>query len=108
MALIKNWAPVVFWQIANSVLSKGESAIPPLFKDLEVLPSASDKVKLFAKKFSHKSNLGDSVVSLPAFTSRTNLKLHNIYLTLKLVKKVITNLDLSKASGHDCIPLVVL
>ena len=47
-------------------------------------------------------------ISLPAFPSRTNLKLHNIFLTPKMVKKVITNLDLSKASGLDCISVVVL
>ena len=35
-------------------------------------------------------------------------KLHNISVTLKMVKKVIMNLDLSKASGPDCIPVVVL
>ena len=35
-----------FWQIANSVLNKGKSAIPPLFNGLEVLSSASDKAKL--------------------------------------------------------------
>ena len=40
--------------------------------------------------------------------SRTNLKLHNISVPLKMVKKVIMNLDLSKASGPDCIPVVVL
>ena len=32
----------------------------------------------------------------------------NVYLTLKLVKKVIINFDLSKASGPDCIPVGVL
>ena len=37
-----------------------------------------------------------------------NLKLHNISVTPKMVKKVITNLDLSEASGPDCIPVVVL
>ena len=37
-----------------------------------------------------------------------SLKLHNISVTHKIVKKVITNLDLSKASGTDCIPEVVL
>ena len=37
-----------FWQIDNSVLNKGKSAIPPLFNSLEVLSSASDKAKLFA------------------------------------------------------------
>ena len=48
------------------------------------------------------------VSHLPIFPSRTNLKLHNISITPKMVKKVITNLDLSKASGPDCIPVVVL
>ena len=46
--------------------------------------------------------------SLPVFLSRTNLKLHNISVSPKMVKKVITNLDFSNASGHDCIPVVVL
>ena len=38
------------WQIANSVLNNGKSAIPPLFNN-QVLFSASDKAKLFAKTF---------------------------------------------------------
>ena len=97
-----------FWRIANSVLNKGKSAIPPLFNGLEVLSSASDKAKLFAKSFSKNSNLDVSGISLLVFPSRTNLKLHNISITPKMVKKAITNLDSSKASGPDCIPLVVL
>ena len=68
-----------FWQIANSVLGNF-----------------------------WKSTLDDSGISLLAFPSRTNLKLHNLSLTPKMVKKVIMNLDLSKASGPDCIPVVVL
>ena len=47
-------------------------------------------------------------VSLPVFPSRTNLKLHNISVTPKMIRKIIMNLDLSKASGPDCIPVVVL
>ena len=73
-----------------------------------MLPSASDKAKLFDEKFSKNSNLDDSGVSLPVFSSKTNLKLHNIFVTLKMVKKVIMNLDFSKPSGPDCIPVVVL
>ena len=73
-----------------------------------VLSSASDKEKLFAETFSKNSNLDDSGISLPVFPSRTNLKLHNIYVTPKMVKKFIMNLDLSKASGPDCIQVVVL
>ena len=97
-----------FWQNVNSVLSKGKPAIPPLFSGLQVLSSASDKAKLFAENSSKNSNLDDSGISLPIFPSRTNLKLHNISVTPKMVKKVIMNLDLSKASGPDCIPVVVL
>ena len=67
-----------FWRIANSVLNKGKSAIPPLFNGPEVLSSASDKAKLFTENFSKNSNLDDLGISLPVFLSRTNLKLHNI------------------------------
>ena len=97
-----------FWRIANSVLNKGKSAIPPLFNGPEVLSSASDKAKLFAENVSLNSSPDDSGVSLSVFPSRTNLKLHNISVTPKMVRKVVMNLDLSKASGPDCIPVVVL
>ena len=49
-----------FWRIANSVLNKGKSVIAPLFNGPEVLSTASDKAKLFAKNFSKNSNLDES------------------------------------------------
>ena len=58
-----------FWGIANSVVNKGKSAIPPLFSGPEVLSSASDKGKLFAKNFFKNSYLDDSGISLPIFHS---------------------------------------
>ena len=94
--------PKDFWSIA-SVHNKGKFAIPLLFNSLEVL---SDKAKLFSKNSSKNSNLDDQGTSV--FPARTNLKLHNISVTPKMVKKVITNLDLSKAAGPDYIPKVVL
>ena len=51
------------WRIANSVLNKGKSAIPPLFNSPEVFSSASDKAILFAENFSKNSNLDDSGIS---------------------------------------------
>ena len=93
--------------IANSVLNKGKSPTAPVFNGPEVLSSTSDKGKLFAKNFSKNFYLDDSGISLPVFISRTNLKLHNISITPKVVKN-ITNLDSSKASGPDYIPVVVL
>ena len=52
-------------------------------------------------------NLDDSGISLIVFHSRTDLKL-NISETPKMVKKVMTNLDSTKASGPNYTPVVVL
>ena len=60
------------------------------------------------KTFAKNSNLDDLGIPLPVSPSRTNLKLHNISVTPGMVKKVIINFDSSKASGPDCIPVVVL
>ena len=66
------------------------------------------KPRNFARNFSKNSNRDDSGISFLVFLSRTNLKLHNISITPKMVKNVITNLDSSKASDPYCILVVVL
>ena len=68
-----------------------------------MLSSGSGKARFFAGNFSKNSNLDDSDISLPVSPSRTNLKLHNISVSSKMVKEVIINLDLSKASGPDSV-----
>ena len=73
-----------------------------------MLSSASDKAKLFAENFSKNFNLDDSGISLAIFPSKTNLKLHNISRTPKMVNKAIMSLDLSKVPGPDCVPVVIL
>ena len=45
---------------------------------------------------------------MPPFSFETNLKLDNISVNLTLVKKVVTNLNLSKASCSDSITVLVL
>ena len=72
-----------FWRIANSVLNKDKSAIPPVLNGPEMLFSGSDKVKLFAENLSRNSDLDDSGISLPVFPSRTNLKQHKLSKWLK-------------------------
>ena len=49
-----------FWRIANSILNKGKSAIPPVFNGSEVVSSASDRAKLFARSFTNNSNHDNS------------------------------------------------
>ena len=94
--------------LSRNLHNNGKSAIPPLSNGPEVLSSAFNEAKLFAENFSKNFNCDDSGISLPVFLCRTNLKLHNISVTSKIVKKVIMNLDLSKASGPDCVSVVVL
>ena len=64
--------------------------------------------QLFVKNVSKNSNLEDSDVSLHVFLCKTNLKLRKISVIPKIVKNVIANLDSSKASCPDFIPVVVL
>ena len=73
-----------------------------------MLSCALDKSKLLPENVSKNSNINDSGISLPVFLSGTNLKLHNISVTPKIVKKTIINLDLSKSSVSDCIPVAVV
>ena len=73
-----------------------------------LFPCRTNRTKLFAKNLSKNSNLDDSTISLHLFPSRANLKLNNISIILTMVKNAITNLDSSKVSGPDCIPVVIL
>lgn len=63
------------------------------------MSSSTNKAKLFLKNFSKNWNFDYSCMFFLVFLSRTNLRLHNIHVTPKLVKKGITNLDLSKCLG---------
>ena len=86
-SLPRNLVLGTFVQSANGVLNKDRSPIPPLFNSPEVLSSASDKAKLFAKKLFQSYNLKNSGISLPVFPSRTNLKLNNIPATPTWLEK---------------------
>ena len=96
-----------FWRIANRVLNKGEFAVPLLFNGPKCCLLNLIKQNYLLKIFLRTLILMTQVSLYLFFLSRTNLKLH-ISVTLKIVKKVITNLDSSKASGPDCIPVLVL
>ena len=63
-----------------------------MFNGAEVLSSVSAKAKLFVENFSKNPDLRLRYLFM-YFPSRTNLKLHNISVTPKMVKKVIMNLD---------------
>ena len=62
-----------------------------------VLSSTLEKIKMIAEIFSKNPNLDDLGMNLPVFSFRINMRLHNVPVTLDLVKKVIIDLDFSKA-----------
>ena len=97
-----------FWRISNSILNRGKSAIPPLFNGPEVLTSSKDKANLFANRFSTNSTLDDSLHPLPDFPSRTDQGISSLRITSRMVAKAILDLDVSKATGPDHIPSIVL
>ena len=107
-SLTRNLALWTFGELLIVFSTKGNLLYLLYFNGPEVLSSESDKAKFFVENFSKNSSLDDSGISLSVFPSRTNMKLHNISVTPKMVKKIITVFDLSKVSGPDCIPVVVL
>ena len=95
------------WGIANSVLNKSESTVPPLFNSLEMLSSASDKETCILKTFLRTLILMTQVSFYLLFL-RTNLRLHIMAVSPTLKKKFIADIDSSKASGPDGISLLTL
>ena len=105
--LIKRKSPSLPRNLALGALDELPILFSTMVNLLYLLYSSTRKcclLHLIKQNFSKNSNLDDSGISLPVFPSRNNRKLHNISVTPKMVKKIITNLDSSKASGHDCVP----
>ena len=101
-SLPRNKAFGVFLEIGNSVFSKGKSAIPPLFNGPEVLPSATDKAKLFAENFSKNSSLDDSAISLPVFPCIPVVVLKNCESELSYILAELFNKCLMESCFPDC------
>ena len=97
-----------FWRITNSVMNRGKSSIPTIVNGPEILSSSLDKADLFAKMFSSNSTLDDEGHPLPEFPPRTDIDLSNLKVTPSMVAKFIHQLEPSKATGPDEIPVVVL
>ena len=96
-----------FWRIIKSVTSNKRSSIPPIFNGPEVLSSSKDKAELFSNIFSTNSTLDDSGHAVPEFPLRTNKVLDSCCITPAKISSIISNLDASKATGPDGIPVIL-
>ena len=97
-----------FWRITNKVLNRGKASIPTLVVDSSQVTSSKDKANIFASKFAANSNLDDLGSLPPEFPPVTDEKLCESKVTASLISKLITELDSTKATGPDGIPVVVL
>ena len=97
-----------FWRITNKVLGRGKAAIPTLIEGPTQVISSTDKANIFASKFAAHSTLDDLGCPLPDFPPVTDEKLSDFKVSAGQVASLIKELDATKATGPDNIPVVVL
>ena len=97
-----------FWRITNKVLGRGKAAIPTLIEGPTQVISSTDKANIFASKFAAHSTLNDLGYPLPDFPPVTDEKLSDFKVSAGQVESLIKELDATKATGPDNIPVVVL
>ena len=97
-----------FWRITNKVLNRGKASIPTLVEESAQVISSSDKANLFASKFAANSTLDDLGFLPPDFPQITDEKLCESKVSAGQIAKLIKDLDSTKATGPDGIPVVVL
>ena len=98
-----------FWRIVNSVLKRNKSSLPALSTGSDRMATTSaEKAEILCRAFARNSCLDDGGRSLPVFPGRTYASLSTLSITVKQVRRIIKNLDSSKSSGPDGIPVIVL
>ena len=86
-----------FWRIRNKVMNRGKGSVPTIINGPEVISSALDKAKLFARNFASNSTLDDHGHPLPELPSLTESRLSNFRVSVGEVARCIKNLDTNKA-----------
>ena len=99
-----------WWRINRELLRKKASmtSIPTLRDDSGWLTDAKDKADAFARTFSGKAQLPEEVVDTPFFGSPENQLDEFVVFRSRACKKLLRNLDESKATGNDNISAVIL
>ena len=99
-----------WWSLNRQLLEKRSrlSSIPPLRKDGKWISEAKDKANVFAEMFDAKAQLPCEVVDCPFFGC-TDIDLdERVTLRTRSTLKILAKLDVTKATGPDRIPAVIL
>jgi hypothetical protein len=104
LASAKSW-----WKIVKEALpsSKG-TAIPSLQSNGTVVQDPQAKAEALAKAFAEFSNLDDDGREVPKFSDRTDTVLERVNFSAPKILRILQHLDVTKATGPDNIPNVVL
>ena len=99
-----------FWSLAKSVESNFcQPTLPPLLKpDGSLAHSAEEKANLFASLFAESSRLNPGGARPPPSPDGCETSMSDIRIHQKDVRRVLSSLDVNKASGPDGIPAIVL
>ena len=91
-----------YWHLTKELYgSKVKGGIPSLIKDGIVYANAQDKCNIFNEHFARKAKLPDQLPPLPEPVIETDATIDTLQFTEEEVKKVIKNLDVTKATGPD-------
>ena len=83
------------------MISKKIPCIPPLFHNNKFISNFKDKAEVFNNFFAQQCTLIDNASEIPA-------RLNIIPVTRADIAKMIKNLDLNRAHGHDMISIRML
>ena len=98
--------PKKWWSLTKSLLNnKTQTSIPPLFEENAVVTDAAHKAGIFNAFFAQNSRLPPNASNhpLPPFEYITDQRLESFFVTPGDVHKVLTRLNVSKATGPDSI-----
>ena len=98
-----------FWSLAKNISNNFcKSSFPPLFRtDNSIANTPTEKANLFGSLFSSNSTLDDSAAIPPPPLVLSN-PMPKPIISSRRVHRVLSKLDVSKASGPDGIPARVL
>ncbi|CAH1239463.1 Hypp5830 [Branchiostoma lanceolatum] len=102
----KSW-----WWTAKRLMGQGGKCdIPLLSSENQSYIHPEEKAECFANIFAEKSTIprDENDKDVPLVESKTASRLKNVVFWPKQVQKVLTKLDISKATGPDSIPARVL
>lgn len=98
-----------FWTLAKSIGQNFcKSTFPPLISGEEIISTAQGKAELFASQFAENSTLNPPPNAQLPSIPRVAHTMSDIIFKTKKVQKILSSLNIRKASGPDGIPAIVL